>query len=136
MITTEIVSDLTIGSFTDLAEMHKNGWKCMCFARTDVPEYCKHIPLNDGGGNDPAKIEFAINYIIELWKQHEKVFVCCRHGRNRSVLIAAGALAVQNRVRWMVDGLRIIASKRSFISPRDDTLADVANVVAKMRIAN
>jgi hypothetical protein len=134
MNATEITNDLAIGSYTAITQMHEAGWKCVCFARNvPIVDYCEYIPLVDGGGNEPNTVCRAIAWIVNRWSEGNKVYSCCRHGMNRSVLIAAAALAVANRVEWFIDGWRVIASKRQIVSGRDDTLLDVLLVVDKMR---
>jgi protein-tyrosine phosphatase len=132
MNATVITNDLAVGAYTAIEEMHKNGWQCICLARTvPVPTYCKHIPLHDGG-NPPEPIQKAIQWILDQWKEGKKTFVCCRHGMNRSVLTSAAAL---NLVRggWFMDSWKIIGTKRTIANGRDDTLRDVLAVLMEMK---
>lgn len=133
--TPTIISDcLSIGSFLKAEEMTNDGWKTICVASgSDVAKCDINIEMVDGRGNDSKTIKEAIGWIIGQWKEGHKVFVCCRHGMNRSVAIAAGALAVSRKCEWLSNGLKEISSKRLIVSPRDDTLYEVLSVVMELR---
>jgi protein-tyrosine phosphatase len=91
------------------------------------------IPLNDGGGNSGEKIEQAIQWILDVWQQKEKVYVCCRHGMNRSVSVSAAALTLGKHCEWLSVALRGIQVLRPIATPRDDTLAEVMMIVCKKK---
>jgi len=134
MNATVITSDLAIGSYTAIAEMQAQGWKCLCLTNEggDFPN-CEMQPLNDGGGNSIEMLEKAVLWILDVWKWQEKAYVCCRHGMNRSVSVGAAALTLAGRCEWFSVALRGIQTLRLVATPRDDTLAEVMLMVCKQK---
>jgi protein-tyrosine phosphatase len=132
---TIIDQTLAVGRFVDAELMHKEGWKVLCVASGEIPlpEGSLHLPMVDGSGSSEETIAKAILFIVEQWKSNNKVFVCCKHGQNRSVLVSAAALAVSGRFEWFSMGLRYIYDKRQVARGRDDTMIEVLRVVTKLR---
>jgi protein-tyrosine phosphatase len=54
--------------------------------------YCR-FPLNDGGGNDPATLQLAMQCVVDCLRHEMTVLVACSAGLSRSPVIAAMALA-------------------------------------------
>ncbi len=52
------------------------------------------FPLLDGGGNDPALLQFAINCVATLIQRRISTLVCCGAGMSRSPAIIASALSI------------------------------------------
>ena len=132
----EIMDDLAVGSFTAVEAMHARGWRSICFADDldrPLPAYCRHVPLIDGGGNCAIQVEQGIMAITGLWRDGHRVFSCCRHGMNRSAVMAAAAMTVAGRTLWLHDAMKMICGKRDVVSARDTTLWDVLAVVKRMK---
>lgn len=136
MNATEITDDLAVGSFSAIAEMYERGWRPICFADDldgPLPVYCRHFPMIDGGGSCTRMIEQGIYAITGTWRDQRKVFSCCRHGMNRSAIMAAAAMTIAGRTLWLMDALKIIVAKREIVSSRDTTLWDVLGVVKRIK---
>ena len=58
--------------------------------------YCR-VPLNDGGGNEPNLILFAVETLLDLLKSEIPTLVACSAGLSRSPTIAAFALVFKLR---------------------------------------
>lgn len=128
--------DLAVGGCDDAEAMAADGWKVVCVADNVKPLHAGfHFPLRDGGGNDPSIINSAIRCVWRFLRCDEKVFVYCRHGMNRSVLIAAAALAADGRCEWLSTGIIAINKARHIATPRDDTMQEVLDVLLKLRPA-
>src|SRR5260221_3783356 len=55
------------------------------------------FPLTDGGGNPPCLLRLAVETVAALLRAGIPTFVCCGGGMSRSVCIAAGGLALNER---------------------------------------
>jgi len=55
--------------------------------------YC-HFPLVDGAGNAPGLVAVTLETAAALLRVNTPTLVCCSGGMNRSLCIAAGALAI------------------------------------------
>ena len=125
-----IDSNLAGGSITAAPLLLAHGWEVVALIEPNPRlDGVGYVPLIDGGGNSPEQIQEAIETVVGWWAASKSVYVCCQHGMNRSVLIAAAALKVVNRVGWLADGIIKIARIRRVASPRDDTMIEVASVV-------
>ncbi len=134
MNTSFVTDDLAVGGEDAAEEMFLKGWIPVCVGDNARPYNADlHYPLLDGRGNPTVVIGAAINCILSFWKAERKVFVYCRHGMNRSALIAAAALAVSGRCEWLSTALIKIARVRDISTPRDDTMAEVLQVVMLLR---
>ena len=56
------------------------------------------IPLLDGSGNPPHRIQLAVSTLAQLLTQHVPTLVCCSQGLSRTPVIVALALAQLERV--------------------------------------
>lgn len=116
--------------------MTLHGWACIGVGDNVAPSHgALYFPMIDGGGNDPKVICEAVKRILLHWRNDEKVFVYCKHGMNRSALIAAAALAVSGRCEWLSTALFLVNRARPIATPRDDTMREVLEVVLAMRPA-
>jgi hypothetical protein len=133
MNATIITDNLAVGSFTAIDQMKKNGWVSICLSdrTTTTPDIL--IPMFDGSGNLSGKMKNAIDWILNAWHNNHKVYVCCEHGMNRSVSIAAASLTLAGKTEWFSNALLWIASKRNIASPRDDTMTEVLLLVNKLK---
>lgn len=129
-----VADDLAVGGEDAAEEMFLKGWVPVCVG-DNIPPYIADLdfPMKDGSGNASATIINAIGCILSYWKTGRKVFVYCRQGMNRSVLIAAAALTVSGRCEWLSTALARIARCRGIAAPRDDTMAEVLQVVMHLR---
>jgi len=124
---------LAIGTANEIKDMQSRGWQVICLTTTPPPVSCCWVPLVDGKGNSQEQIEKAVGFIRSCWMTGHPVYVCCRHGQNRSVCISAAAWTLEGYQEWMSNSLLEIAKYRPVASPRDDTYAEVLAYVLKMR---
>ena len=131
---TVIGPHLAVGSFTAIPAMQADGWRCLCLSGGGK-DYAgiEFIPMNDSGGNNQEKIEKAIRWILDVWRSGGKAYVCCRHGMNRSVSIAAAAMTLAGKKEWFSNALTTIHQHRPVAGPRDDTMVEILLVTAKMK---
>jgi len=51
------------------------------------------VPITDGVGNSPERMEFAVSTLAHLIQNKRKTLVCCSAGASRSPAVAACALS-------------------------------------------
>ncbi len=89
------------------------------------------FPLNDGGGNDPSVLRFAVQSLVDLLQSDIRTIIACSAGMSRSPTIAAYALACYLDIAPEL-ALEHIASIRS-LEIKGQLWSDVANVYSGIR---
>ena len=88
--------------------------------------YCR-IPLIDGEGNSPATLRLAVNITYQLLADQTPTLVACSAGMSRSPVIAAAALAENNKTTLAIEIAKIASIVPHDISPA--LLADIRHVL-------
>jgi protein-tyrosine phosphatase len=128
----QIYPDLAVGSYLSLSEMKINGWDCLCLSSVGKNLSCDLKVLKDGGSNTIEELKDAITWVVDAWKNNKKVFVCCRHGINRSVAIAAAAMVISGRHENYSSALFTIYKKRAIAAPLNRMMFEVLDVILRM----
>ena len=89
------------------------------------------FPLNDGGGNDPPVLRFAVQSLVDLLHSETRTMVACSAGMSRSPTIAAYALACHLDITPELALERIAAIKSLEI--KGQLWSDVASVFPSVR---
>ncbi|TWU50732.1 Dual specificity phosphatase, catalytic domain [Rubripirellula tenax] len=89
------------------------------------------FPLNDGGGNEPSVLRFAVQSLVDLLHSETRTIVACSAGMSRSPTIAAYALACHLDITPEVALERIAAIKSLEI--KGQLWSDVAGVFPSVR---
>jgi hypothetical protein len=107
-------AQLAVGSYAYLDELSAWPWRCLILANGagDPPVPHKRLPLIDGTGNDPARLQQVVLQIVAWWAAGHKVAVMCRAGANRSPAAAAAALYVAGHAHSIYNGLQWIQQQR------------------------
>jgi len=95
--------------------------------------YCR-FPLNDGGGNEPAILLYAVQCAVDLLASGTRTLIACGAGMSRAPTIAAFALAAHLR-QSPEDVLLRIAETKS-LEVKGPLWNDVAAVFPRLRRPN
>ena len=111
-----IIDQIAIGNYRDAAAPPSDIDAVLCLredccdaGRTDVDVLC--IPLIDGPGNDPRRVQQAIRFIADVVDASDKILVHCHAGRSRSVVVVARYL-VEHRGMTRDAALALIGERR------------------------
>ncbi len=90
---------------------------------------CCRIPLYDGVGNSPARIELAVETICKLIGSETPTLVACSAGMSRSPAIAAAGLSRMQGLSFAEAITRIAGLGACDVSPA--LLVDIVSVVGQ-----
>ena len=112
-----IIDQIAIGNYRDAEAPPSDIDAVLCLregccdeGRTDIDVLC--IPLIDGPGNDPRRVQQAIGFIADVVDAGDNVLVHCHAGRSRSVVIVARYL-MERQGMTASGALASIAAKRA-----------------------
>lgn len=112
------------GDGRDFHEVFNRGIKAVVQLAMEEPPLqpprelvCLRFPLLDGGGNDPAVLQLAIQNVAALVKQGMPTLVCCGGGMSRSPAIVAAALSMIENADMEQCVRRVIQSHPADVSP-------------------
>jgi hypothetical protein len=125
---------LCVGSFVHIGQVQ--GFRSLTLAKASpVPADGEKVVLHDKGRfNDPGKIVYCVNWILNEWERNNPVFVSCNFGMNRSPLIAAAALTVSKRFSDFDSSLDYLKIKRSEVRPNPKAQWQVKTVALTMLV--
>ena len=128
-----VTETLAVGGADAAAAMRRRGFALVCVAdNLPAPPDGHHFPMADGSGSDANLMAMGLRHVARRLAEGRPVYVYCRHGMNRSVCVAAAALKLSGRCRWVSEGVALVKAARAVAAPRDDTLAEVLAVVMRL----
>lgn len=88
------------GEETDLTPIYDRGIEALVVLAEEEPPFrtardliTVRIPLIDGAGNPPARLDLAVGIVTALLQTRVPTLVCCSAGMSRAPAVAAAALA-------------------------------------------
>lgn len=84
----------------------------------------ERLPLTDYGGLPPAALERSVVAVVAALERHEIVYLHCRAGWQRSAAVAAGVVAVHERV-GIDDALARVRARKPTAEPLAHQRADL-----------